>query len=148
VLQANVSQLLKDPVGATRILNVVDRVKIFDSPSPVTGNVKLIHTNRGILVNGCLKVQIETECSRCLELFKCPLEIDIEEEYFSTVNIKSGDKMRFPNDYDADSFLIDEQHTLDLSEAVRQYTALAIPMKPLCHQDCTGLKSSKEENGV
>ena len=28
---------------------------------------------------------------------------------------------------------------LDLSEAVRQYALLALPMKPLCQEDCAGL---------
>ena len=149
MLQANVSQLLKEPVGATRTLDVADRVKINDSPSPVSGQVKLIHTNRGILASGRLKVEVDTECCRCLELFRCPLEIDIEEEYFSTVDVHSGGGTHLPDDYDADSFIIDKHHTLDLSEAVRQYTMLALPMKPLCRQDCAGIKnSSKEENGA
>jgi len=149
VLQANVSQLLKEPVGATRTLEVADRVKIYDSPSPLSGQVRLIHTNRGILASGRLKVEVEAECCRCLEPFECPLEIDIEEEYISTVDVHSGGVIQLPDDYDADAFIIDEHHTLDLSEAVRQYTMLAIPMKPLCRQDCAGIiNSSKEENGA
>ena len=141
MLQSNVSELLKEPVGATRTLDVADRVKIFDSPSSVSGQIKLIHTNRSILASGRLNVEVETECCRCLELFKCPLEIDIGEEYFSTVDVHSGGVLNLPHDYDADSFVIGENHTLDLSEAVRQYTLLALPMKPLCHQDCAGIKS-------
>ena len=34
---------------------------------------------------------------------------------------------------------IDEQHTLDLTEAVRQYALMATPMKALCKKDCAGL---------
>ncbi|MBA7688765.1 hypothetical protein ES703_97254 [subsurface metagenome] len=36
-------------------------------------------------------------------------------------------------------FTIDEHHILDLTEAIRQYALLAIPMKPLCRGDCAGL---------
>jgi uncharacterized protein len=36
-------------------------------------------------------------------------------------------------------FTIDERHILDLTEAIRQYTLLAIPMKPVCKTNCAGL---------
>ena len=36
-------------------------------------------------------------------------------------------------------FIIDEHHVLDLSEAVRQYALVVIPMKPVCREDCAGL---------
>ena len=148
MLQVNVSQLLKEPVGATRNLEIADRVRVLDGASFVSGQVKLIHTNRGILTSGHLLVEVEAECCRCLELFSCPLEIDIEEEYFSTVDVHSGSGLRLPEDYESENFTIDEHHILDLSEAIRQYAIIAIPMKPLCRQDCAGIKSSKEENGV
>ncbi|MBM3157836.1 MAG: DUF177 domain-containing protein, partial [Chloroflexi bacterium] len=34
---------------------------------------------------------------------------------------------------------INENHILDLSEAIRQYTIMALPMKPVCREDCAGL---------
>jgi uncharacterized protein len=37
------------------------------------------------------------------------------------------------------AFTIDRNNILDLEEAVRQYSTLAIPMKPLCREDCPGL---------
>ena len=40
---------------------------------------------------------------------------------------------------EADAFVIDESHVLDLGEAVRQYTLLALPMKPVCRETCAGL---------
>ena len=42
-------------------------------------------------------------------------------------------------DRDPDAFLIDEQHTLDLTEAVRQYREVSAEMQPLCRPDCRGL---------
>ena len=41
-----------------------------------------------------------------------------------------------------EAFIIDEHHTLDLSEAARQYAIAAVPMKPLCDQDCLGICSA------
>ena len=33
----------------------------------------------------------------------------------------------------------DERHILDLSEAVRQYAIIGVPMKVLCREECAGL---------
>ena len=37
------------------------------------------------------------------------------------------------------SFMIDDRNIMDISEAIRQYTVMALPIKPLCRQDCSGL---------
>ena len=36
-------------------------------------------------------------------------------------------------------FIIDNNRSIDLTEAIRQYALLAMPMKPLCSPDCRGL---------
>jgi uncharacterized protein len=43
-------------------------------------------------------------------------------------------------------FIIDEHHILDLTEAIRQYALLALPMKPLCQESCAGLCPSCGHN--
>jgi len=40
---------------------------------------------------------------------------------------------------EAGCFTIDEHQVIDLTEAVRQYALMAVPMKPLCREDCAGL---------
>jgi uncharacterized protein len=138
-MQMNVAQLLKAPVGATREHEVDGTVDITCDgvSSEVRGEVKLLRTNRGILVRGTLCTEIQTTCSRCLGLFKCPLTLNIEEEYFPVIDVVSGTSLSEPED--PGSFTIDESHILDLTEAIRQYALLLRPMKPLCREDCAGL---------
>lgn len=112
-------------------------VDIADGNRLVEGEVQLIRTNRGFLVRSTLHTDIELTCSRCLTLFRYPLSINIEEEYFPTTNIITGTPLSLPDE--PDCFTIDEHNILDLSEALRQYTLLAMPMKPLCSEDCAGL---------
>ena len=76
-------------------------------------------------------------CSRCLSVFDHPLALHIEEEYFPIIDVVTG--LPLPLLDEPGAFTIDEDHTIDLAELVRQYTLLAVPMKPLCRQDCAGL---------
>ena len=103
----------------------------------VQGDLRLLRTQRSILVKGILSIEIELTCGRCLTLFRCPLSLNIEEEYIPVVDVISGAPL--PRPEDVSSFTIDEHHILDLTEAICQYTMLATPMKPLCREDCVGL---------
>jgi uncharacterized protein len=138
-MQVNVAQLLKGTIGSVRDYDVdgVIDVTADGKGSPVRGKVALTRTDRSILVQGVVGSEVELTCSRCLNLFRCPLSLNIEEEYFPTTDIISGASLSPSGD--PDHFTIDERHALDLTEALRQCALLAIPMKPLCREDCAGL---------
>ena len=136
-MQLNVSQLLKASIGSIRNYEVSETVDITGGGSMVEGKVRLTRTDRGILVKGILRTEVEVTCSRCLSLFSCPLALNIEEEYFPTTDVVSGATLPLPEE--PGGFTIDEHHILDLTEAVCQYALVAIPMKPLCREDCAGL---------
>jgi len=140
-MQINVSQLLKEAIGAGRNYQVAETV---ESVGMVEGEVELLRTDRGILVRSRLSTEVGVNCSRCLSLFRCPLALNIEEEYFPTTDVVSGALLSLPDE--AGTFTIDEHHVLDLSEAIRQYALLAIPMKSLCREDCAGLCSQCGHN--
>jgi len=136
-MEINVSQQLKAPIGAIRNYDVDEAVEIAGSASRVQGKVRLTRTHRSILVKGTLHTETEVTCSRCLSLFAYPLTLNIEEEYFPTTDVVTGASL--PLTDEPGCFTIDEHHILDLTEAIQQYVLLAIPMKPLCRQDCAGL---------
>jgi len=138
-MRINVSQQLKESIGAIQNYKVsgVSDVIGNGSSNNIQGEVSLIRTNRSILAKGALHTVIKITCSRCLSLFDCPLAINIEEEYFPISDVVSGTHIPLPEE--PGGFTIDEHHILDLTEAVRQNALLAIPMKPLCREDCAGL---------
>jgi uncharacterized protein len=103
----------------------------------VHGDVTLTRTNRGIIANGVFDTTVKIDCSRCLCQFECPLHMQIQEEFFPLTDVNTGAPLALPDEPDA--FTIDEQHILDLTEALRQSILLALPMKPLCREDCAGL---------
>lgn len=136
-MRINVSQQLKSSIGSIRNYEVNEVVSIAGGDSLVEGEVSLVRTDRGILAKATLHTEVEVTCSRCLSLFNCPLTLNIEEEYFPITDVVSGTSLSLPEE--PGSFTIDERHVLDLTEAIRQYALLAIPMKPLCDEDCAGL---------
>jgi uncharacterized protein len=138
-MEINVSQLLKAQIGATREFTLDDPLVIIEGTpaKPVTGNISLIKTHRGILAKGTVETVVPLECSRCLKTFKKKLKLDIEEEYFPSLDINSGTPMDMPEE--SEGFTIDDHHILDLREAIRQNALLAMPMKPLCREECAGL---------
>ena len=143
-MQINVSQQLKASIGSRRSYEVSEIIDIAGGNSIVQGKVGLTRTDRGILVKGTLRTGVEVTCSRCLSLFSCPLALDIEDEYFPISEVVSGASLPLPEE--PGCFTIDERHILDLTEAIRQYVLLAIPMKPLCGEDCAGLCPSCGHN--
>ncbi|MDD5039257.1 MAG: DUF177 domain-containing protein [Dehalococcoidales bacterium] len=136
-MQINVSQQLKSPLGTMRTYEVNETIDIDGSSIRAQGKVKLTRTKQGILAEGSLCAESEFTCSRCLRLFGCPLTLNIEEEYYPTTDVVTGNAVSLPDE--PDCFTIDEHHILDLTEAIRQYALLAVPMKPLCSEDCAGL---------
>jgi uncharacterized protein len=138
-MDMNVSQLLRDPIGSTRDFKIDELIDITSDGKShkIRGECHLLRTQRSILVKCVLDTEVELSCNRCLGKFLQPLKIKFEEEFFPTLDALSGAPL--PEPEESSAFTIDEHHTLDLTEAVRQYALLAIPIKAICKQDCAGL---------
>jgi len=143
-MEINVSQQLKESTGSVRYYEVKETINIADNGSLVQGKVKLICTDRSILVMGSLHTEVSINCSRCLSTFHFPLDVTVEDEFFPTTDILTATPQPVP--VEAECFTINKYNILDLTEAVRQHVLLDIPMRPLCHQDCAGLCPSCGHN--
>lgn len=148
----NVAQLLKEPVGSTRKLNLdtsalaladagtgLDGTGAIDARQ-VTGRAKVTRISDGLLVQGDVAAEVDVECSRCLDRISLPVEGTLEEQFQPTVDVMTGAPVDRA-EYEANdaAFDIDTNHMMDLSEPVRQALLVAMPMKPLCRADCKGL---------
>lgn len=135
----NVSTLLTEPVGHARRLRAEgERCLVAQEgfEQEVTGEVRLIRSERGVLVMASFDLlPVTLECGRCLERFQMPLHLDFDEEFVLPRDPVTG----LTPEVDTDDFLIDERRHLDLSEAVRQYEQSALPIRPVCRPDCRGL---------
>ena len=136
----NVSQLLKEPSGSGRTYEVDEGLKIRDDMGVrrIAGDVALLRTDLGVWVSATLDTSVVCECSRCLIEYEQSVELIIEEEYIPLVDVATGARLNRSLGSD-ESFYIESNHILDLSEAARQYSALNFPMKPTCRDDCAGI---------
>jgi uncharacterized protein len=136
-VQFNVATLLQEPVGSTREMELEGEVAVpeQDYKSHARGRVRLMRTQRGILLRAQLEVEPTLDCARCLDPFVLPLKLTIDEEFVPLHDPMSGEAV----EADPEDFRIDAKNHLDLSEAVRQYEQAALPIQPICRDDCAGL---------
>ena len=145
-MRLNVAQLLKEPIGSSRTYDIDEQPSDGSEEGirSVRGQAALLRTDKGVLLTATLDTEVLLTCARCLNPFKHRMTLSIKEEFFATVDINSGAPLPPPDE--PGTFTIDARHTIDLNEAVRQYSLVGLPLKPLCREDCAGLCPSCGKN--
>ena len=86
---------------------------------------------------GDVKTVLELPCSRCLEPFRLGVDSTFDLRYQPhAVNTGEGEKEIEEDDLSTAFYDNDE---IDLGQLMREQFYLALPMKPLCREDCKGL---------
>ncbi|HSK25410.1 MAG TPA: DUF177 domain-containing protein [Jiangellales bacterium] len=89
----------------------------------------------GVLVSGTARASLTGECVRCLDPVDGEVVVDLQELY--------AYPDRVPEDGDAgEGEEIDlrvEDERVDLEPALRDVVVLALPLAPVCRDDCPGL---------
>jgi uncharacterized protein len=141
-MRFNVAQLLKSTVGTTRQYEIEEDISGIDADleivKPLVGKIRLLRTTDGILVTGRLHTEARVSCRRCLRSFDLPVGLTLEEQFHPSIDVCTGAALPAEDGEDVVT-RTDLQHMLDLTEVVRQELLLAMPMSPLCSQDCRGL---------
>ena len=141
----NVTQLLKGPVGSSQSHDISGTIG-EEVEGFVEGKAKVIRISRGVLVQCKLTAEVKLICSRCLDTFLCPISFTAEEEFLPISDV-SGDLA--PSLLkQSEGFTINNKNILDLSELIRQYILLNLPMKPLCRPDCPGIKEANSHGAT
>ena len=88
-----------------------------------------------VFVRGRLAATVPQTCGRCLEVF--PVRVDAPVDVRLVPKPATADSVELgADDLDVDFYENDE---LDLARLVENEATLALPMKPLCREDCRGL---------
>jgi len=135
-MKINIAQLLKEPVGAVRIIDADEQIAGKNGEHfKISGEITLTHTDKGVLTTGVLEVKSTGICSRCLETFNYSGKLVLEEEFLPVIDIHTGLRVSHKDD----NFIIDEHHNIDLHDVLYQYACMSVPMKLLCKDDCAGI---------
>jgi uncharacterized protein len=141
MLAFNVAQLLKEGVGASRSRPLSGEIRDVDEHNlgavPVVGNVLMVRTPDGVLVTGEAEMTLVIQCRRCLEPTAQKVTVEIEEEFVPQFDVVTG-RLRPVNDVEPE-LLIDERHTLDLTEVLWQLALSQTMQTVYCSDDCKGL---------
>jgi uncharacterized protein len=137
----NVAGLLTDDPGADRVIDIddvtLDLAEDLRLAAPLSGRVRLLRTNRGILAHADLHGALQLECSRCLREIEHPIEIRFQEEFLPALDLATGRPLA--TDDEPDVARLTDHHELDLAVPVREAILLAEPIAILCEPDCPGL---------
>ena len=77
-----------------------------------------------------IKTNLELTCSRCLDTFIYPIDVDIEERFTKSKELQDDEELIFVED-----------DTLDIIQIVENCIISTLPIKRLCKEDCKGLCS-------
>ncbi|MBP2019257.1 uncharacterized protein J2Z79_002684 [Symbiobacterium terraclitae] len=105
---------------------------------PFTGTAEIWNLGDRLLVQAALTGEAELSCGRCLGRYREPVEVSFDEEF---VEGEPGEgEPAVQEDEDSGrtvSFYTGDE--IDLTDPLRDNILLALPMKPLCSEDCQGL---------
>ena len=111
--------------------------------APVKLDLRLESVMEGVLVTGTARAQAEGECVRCLEPLELVLEADFQEMFsYPDADDRGRVKAEPADDAEEDEDrLFIEDGMFDLEPLLRDAVVLALPMQPVCREDCAGLCS-------
>lgn len=112
------------------------------SETPIKGELSFRNVHGNIYVKGYFSTRLKTICGRCLEFFEIPVSADIEEV------LPLDEKIEDDNYLEDIDFPIFTDNIFDLTEMIRQYLVLEIPVQPLCSENCMQENSVSEDNNT
>ncbi|MBB1155087.1 MULTISPECIES: YceD family protein [Amycolatopsis] len=129
--RAGLSRELRRSAPVPTSLGVPGVLEIREG-EPVELDLMLESVVEGVLVTGTAAAVATGECSRCLDPVTENVEVDLTElfAYPGSATEETTDEDEIPR-------LVDDR--IDLEPTVRDAVVLALPLAPLCREDCPGL---------
>ena len=114
-----------------------DDGEAFQVIRPVSLAFDIFKDKAQFRLTGGVKTMLELPCGRCLEPFTLPVDASFDLRYHPhTANTGEGEREIEEDDLTTAFY---ENETIDLGQLMREQFYLALPMKPLCSENCFGL---------
>jgi len=131
LLRLNIGFIVHETAGYSREFPInIDQIKLQPDLelTDLDGVIKITRTAEGLLVQVKMTARARIECVRCLDEFTQLLSIDFADLYNFSRQVT-----------DESDLIVPEDGMLDMVPSIREEMLVAIPLKPLCRQDCKGL---------
>jgi len=130
------SGLMAEAPGSVREYELADVAVVLDEgphlSRPVAGRVRLMRTNRGLVVDARLATELTGECARCLRPLVTPVSLRIDEEVLPTIDLASGQPIPLEEDGDPEAPRLTDHHELELrplvEEAITTFVSFSEPL--------------------
>jgi uncharacterized protein len=97
-----------------------------------------VHKDKDVFrLDGRVRAELELTCSRCLDPFRMPVDGAFDLRYLPASAMSQEDEREVSAEDLETSYYSDDR--IDLNELLREQFYLALPMKPLCVDQCRGL---------
>ncbi|MEW6523456.1 MAG: DUF177 domain-containing protein [Bacillota bacterium] len=140
-MKVNIVSLLDDPVQSLAVDGQISLERLEEAggwvefATPVAVHARLSSTGRGILAEGQASAVARLECSRCLASYELPVGALFAVEFRKEAGASPG-KESTATEVEIQPLT---GNYVELADTVRQSLILALPMKPLCQENCRGL---------
>ena len=112
----------------------------FRVVDPVSLAFDILKDKQHFQLSGAVTTRLELPCSRCLELFRAPVDSRFDLRYQPHAHpAGSGHEEERQIEEDDLSTAFYDNDEIDLGQLMREQFYLSLPMKPLCGDDCLGL---------
>jgi uncharacterized protein len=102
-----------------KLQNFSFRHQEIETPFPFQLDLDIYSTKDSFVLSGYLRGKLVLICSRCLEKFNYPVNIELQEEYLKKE--------------------ISDLEYFDLTDIFQENLLLTLPIKPICSKECKGL---------
>jgi len=138
MIRIDVSDIRRQP-GLSKTFEYDDEFDMteVDLKCPISARLKLTNAHSRIIVEGFIKILMILECVRCLEIYEFTHELKLCEEFLphDSSEIHGKEKLSWEDH----SYFTFSNDLIDIYEMIRQNILTAIPVKPLCGEDCRGI---------
>jgi len=108
--------------------------------APVRLDLRLESVMEGVLVTGTAHAPVEGECVRWLDPLRRELDADFQEMFsYPDADTRTARRDEDGDDAEDEDTPCLEDDLLDLEGVLRDAVVLALPMQPVCRDDCPGL---------
>lgn len=114
-----------------------DRDDDYRLTTPLVLRLRVLKDGDKYRLLGGLQGTLELACGRCLEPFPLAVDLAIDLLYLPDSRNQGEGEFEITDEDLSTGFYRDE--AIDLDAMVREQCQLALPMKPLCRDDCRGL---------